>query len=112
MVVIYQKSKKKGKVTKWVKDKKGILFGKFIVDKLLNSVREYLAEKIMANHKKIQNEIEKGGKYEKLSIISLLMGKIRDQMGTSKFKQDIIKKSGSHFAFDRNKYEQEILLLK
>ncbi|AYV78904.1 MAG: hypothetical protein Edafosvirus46_6 [Edafosvirus sp.] len=98
--------------TKWVKDKDGIIFSEYGLDKMFAHLQEYLKRIIESNCEEIKKNAEKGKKSDNLFKKFTIASQIRSLMDTKTFKYEIIKKAGAHFSFDKDKYEKKILQLE
>ncbi|AYV78326.1 MAG: hypothetical protein Edafosvirus10_1 [Edafosvirus sp.] len=109
---VFDENSKKKRTGKWQRDKGGLLFGKAGLDNLFVNLNDYLKVKIHDRCKLIEKLIAKGKDADREMEKNMVVCKIQKKIQDESFKHEIIKKACPHFAFSKEKYEQQILKLE
>ncbi|AYV78945.1 MAG: hypothetical protein Edafosvirus56_1 [Edafosvirus sp.] len=109
---VYDKNNKEKRKTTWKRDKGGIMFGKAGLDKLFENLNEYLKKKIHKSCVQIEKLASLGKDIASEMARNMLVCNIQKKIQDESFKHEIIKKACPHFAFDKEKYEKQILKIK
>ncbi|AYV78307.1 MAG: hypothetical protein Edafosvirus9_21 [Edafosvirus sp.] len=108
---IYDPDSNQERITKWKKDKRGLIFGKMSLGKLFEFLCDYLKKIIEENHETVTKMTNKIGAQncDKLIKATTTASDIRKKMLDPQFTQQIIHNASPRFVFNREDYEDKLL---